>query len=191
MAYIYTHTRLDKNEVFYIGIGSDKYFSRSKDKNNRNKFWKNITSKTDYSIEILHKNISIQDASIIEKQLISKYGRKFNNTGILCNISLGGEYGAKGAKRSDEFKKNLSIKNLGKKKSIDTINKMKIAKGTKVFCYQTNIVFNGITEAAQYYNINKHTLYGQLIRGNTNNTSMVLYSDYLDELEDIEKFLKK
>lgn len=191
MAYIYIHTRLDKNEVFYVGIGSDKYFSRANDRNNRNKFWKNIVSKTDYSIEIVKDNVTIEEASLIEMELILKYGRKINNTGTLCNISSGGECGANGVKRSDEFKNNLKIKNLGKRKSAETISKMKSAKGTKVFCYETKIIFNGITEAAEYYNMNKHKLYGQLIRGNKNNTSMILYSDYLKELNDIEIFLKK
>jgi hypothetical protein len=29
MAYLYTHIRLDTNEVFYVGIGSDKDYSRA------------------------------------------------------------------------------------------------------------------------------------------------------------------
>ena len=56
-SYIYRHTRLDTNEVFYIGKGTTpkKYinsnnvllkFSRAYQKNGRNKFWLNIINKT-------------------------------------------------------------------------------------------------------------------------------------------------
>jgi hypothetical protein len=31
MAYVYRHIRLDKNEPFYIGIGSDSSFARAND----------------------------------------------------------------------------------------------------------------------------------------------------------------
>ena len=41
--YLYQHTRLDKNEVFYIGVGTIqtvknkyRYYSRSKEKNDFN-----------------------------------------------------------------------------------------------------------------------------------------------------------
>ena len=30
MAYVYTYTRLDKNEIFYVGIGSDSKYKRAK-----------------------------------------------------------------------------------------------------------------------------------------------------------------
>jgi hypothetical protein len=53
MAYVYKHTRLDKNEVFYIGIGTDKYFFRPKDKKRRNVYWQNITNLTDWTYEII------------------------------------------------------------------------------------------------------------------------------------------
>jgi hypothetical protein len=32
MAYLYRHIRLDKNEPFYIGIGSDKQYKRAYNK---------------------------------------------------------------------------------------------------------------------------------------------------------------
>ena len=43
--YVYSHTRLDKNEVFYIGIGTinnrDAY-KRSKAQDKRNNIWKRL-----------------------------------------------------------------------------------------------------------------------------------------------------
>jgi hypothetical protein len=54
MAYLYRHIRLDKNEPFYIGIGYNinKKYKRAHEVINRNQYWKNITSKTQYKVEI-------------------------------------------------------------------------------------------------------------------------------------------
>ena len=59
MAYLYRHIRIDTNEVFYIGIGGgNKYekelsYKRAYSKYDRNKYWKNITNKTNYIVEII------------------------------------------------------------------------------------------------------------------------------------------
>lgn len=42
--YIYKHTRLDTNEIFYIGISKTKNYKRAFDKSKRSIFWKNITT---------------------------------------------------------------------------------------------------------------------------------------------------
>ena len=60
---VYRHIRNDTNNVFYIGIGNEK---RPYRKDGRNKHWNNIVNKTDYSIEILCKNISVSDAKELE-----------------------------------------------------------------------------------------------------------------------------
>lgn len=49
MAYVYRHIRLDKNEPFYIGIGSDNKYSRAKQKTGRNDRWHNKGKKGLYS----------------------------------------------------------------------------------------------------------------------------------------------
>ena len=46
MAYIYKHIRLDTNEVFYIGIGSDNTYKRANLKKGRNIYWNNIINKS-------------------------------------------------------------------------------------------------------------------------------------------------
>lgn len=43
MAIVYQHRRLDKNEVFYIGVGLNK--NRAYSKNDRNSHWKSIIKK--------------------------------------------------------------------------------------------------------------------------------------------------
>ena len=56
---VYRHIRLDNNKVFYVGIGNEK---RPYSKHGRNKHWNNIVNKTDYFVEIIAKNISLEDA---------------------------------------------------------------------------------------------------------------------------------
>lgn len=89
MAYVYLHKRLDKNEVFYIGIG--KNIERAYSKHNRNQYWKNIVSKTNYQVEIVASDLSWEDACKMEIELISKYGRNDLKQGTLCNLTSGGD----------------------------------------------------------------------------------------------------
>jgi hypothetical protein len=112
MPYVYRHIRLDKNEPFYIGIGKDNSYKRAFEKDKRNKFWKNIVSKTNYEVEILIDDLSWEVACEKEKEFISLYGRKDLNTGTLVNLTNGGD-GANGAIRNQKFKQNLSIKRTG------------------------------------------------------------------------------
>lgn len=96
MAYVYQHIRLDKNEPFYIGIGTSEYYNRARRKKGRNEIWQRISSKANIKIEILFDNITWEQACEKEIELINKYGRINNKTGILANLTDGGE-GAKGA----------------------------------------------------------------------------------------------
>src|SRR5690242_16322389 len=89
--YIYRHRRLDNNKIFYVGLGSNENFKRAFEKRNRNKYWKNITAKVKYTVEIIAKNLSYSKACELEIFLIKLYGRKIMNTGILCNITEGRE----------------------------------------------------------------------------------------------------
>lgn len=112
MAYIYRHIRLDTNQPFYIGIGSDKSFKRAYDKKRPNPYWNNIVNNTEYEVEILLDELSWEEACKKEIEFISLYGRKNNNTGILSNMTDGGE-GTKGRKVSDEYRQKLSLRNIG------------------------------------------------------------------------------
>ena len=96
--YLYQHIRLDKNEIFYIGVGTiqiirNKYFyySRSKIKYGRNLIWKRIISKTDYKIEILLESDDYNFILEKEKEYIKLYGRIDLSTGTLANMTEGGE----------------------------------------------------------------------------------------------------
>jgi hypothetical protein len=93
MAYLYRHIRLDKNEPFYIGIGSDLEYKRANETNadRRNNIWKKISSKTNIEIEILLDNLTWEQACEKEKEFICLYGRIDKGTGILANLTDGGD----------------------------------------------------------------------------------------------------
>ncbi len=121
MAYVYRHIRLDKNEPFYIGIGSDKVYKRSSTSKNRNIFWERIVNKTEFEVEILCDNLNWDEACIKEKEFISLYGRKDKNKGSLCNLTDGGD-GCLGRiiTFSEESKRKMSEARKGKKPYIIT-----------------------------------------------------------------------
>lgn len=196
MAYLYRHIRKDKDEVFYIGIGSDDNYKRSKNKVKRNKYWKSIIQETEYYIEIIFYNISWEEACKKEKEFIALYGRKDLGLGTLANLTDGGD-GRYKSKHSDETKNKLRLINLGKKVSQETKEKIGIAsKGrvydkeartrmsngkrktwnsnTIVLDTETGIYYKYITEAAESKSINKNTLDAKLRGRLKNNTSFIL-----------------
>lgn len=93
MAIVYSHTRLDNDTVFYIGIGNE--YKRACSKHSRNSYWNNIVSKADYKVNILFENLTWDEACKKEVELISLYGRKDLKKGLLANLTDGGD-GVKG-----------------------------------------------------------------------------------------------
>jgi len=91
MAYVYRHIRLDKNEPFYIGVGSDSNYLRAFAKRSRNQHWKNITNITEYDVEILIDDVSFEYACKKEIEFISLYGRIDKKNGSLVNLTDGGQ----------------------------------------------------------------------------------------------------
>ena len=117
MAILYRHIRLDKNEVFYIGIGKDE--KRAYQKNSRNKYWRHITNKTEYEVEIIFDDLSWEQACEKEIEFIALYGRNDLNKGTLVNRTDGGEGRLNSSITfSKEHKLKLSKSNIisGKKK---------------------------------------------------------------------------
>lgn len=112
--YVYQHRRLDNGNVFYVGIGSDPSFKRAYNKVSRTKYWKNIANKG-YSVEIIHMGLDWNNACEIEQKTIQSYGRIDIGTGILVNMTNGGE-GALGAVMSNDAKLKISIASIGNKK---------------------------------------------------------------------------
>lgn len=111
MYYLYRHIRLDMNQPFYIGIGTKKkssfdsdIYSRALDKKGRNIFWKRITQKTEYFVEIMYESDILLDVISKEIFFISLYG-KSKDGGLLCNLTDGGQSNA-GYKHNEDYKKN-------------------------------------------------------------------------------------
>jgi hypothetical protein len=113
MAYIYRHIRLNKNEPFYIGIGSEdnNKYNRAHSNHQRNKYWNNIISQTKYRVDILCDDLSWEEACKKETFFISYYGRKDLGLGSLVNMTDGGE-GSKGPK-TEEHKQKISLSQKG------------------------------------------------------------------------------
>ena len=183
---IYRHRRLDTHEVFYIGIGSVK---RSKSKH-RSSFWKNVVNKHGYYIEIVKNNLSWEEACELEQLLIQEYGRRDLQTGILVNLTDGGE-GAPGTIVSEETKLKLRNKNKGKKlteehkKKIGLANKgrrpnliveqKRLEKITKkVIDTRNNIVYNSVKEVSEIFNL-KYLPLNRKLNGTTRNTTTFKY----------------
>ena len=77
MAYIYRHIRLDKNEPFYIGIGSDKDYKRAYNKHIESL----IESSINKRIKIFCPELNILFNSLTEaSKIINK------STGNISNI---------------------------------------------------------------------------------------------------------
>lgn len=120
--YLYRHIRLDKNEPFYIGVGTkceginSVSHKRSSTECNRNKFWKNIANKTDYRIDILLYSDDYQFILKKEIEFIKLYGRRDLGLGTLVNLTDGGE-GMLGYKQSEEtkLKKSIAMKKVIRK----------------------------------------------------------------------------
>ncbi len=122
MAVVYTHTRLDTNVIFYVGIGKTE--KRAYAKTDRSKYWKNIVDKAGYSIKIVHECETWDEACYTEKYLISYYGRKDLKLGELVNLTNGGD-GNNGLVFSEEHRAKLSVAGTGRKPSEETLIKLR------------------------------------------------------------------
>jgi len=145
MAYVYRHIRLDKNEPFYIGIGTSKYYNRAYRNKNRSNLWQRIANKSGYEVEILFDNLTWDEACNKEKEFIALYGRIDLKNGCLANMTDGGdgainiiiskEHRAKVAEANkkriftDEDRKNISIRHTGRIKSEES--KIKLSNSLK------------------------------------------------------------
>ena len=163
MSIIYRHRRLDNNQIFYVGVGVNE--KRAFVKRNRSLFWNNITSKTKYNVEIIQENLSQEDAFELEIFLIELYGRKDIKTGILCNLTDGGDG------RTNVIT-SLKTRLIRSKKAIKEIKNMPVrgiikkeTRSQKVIDNNTGIIYETIIDACIISNITlrhfKRCLYGE------------------------------
>ena len=195
--YVYAYFD-ENNQPFYIGKGkgnrmfSHLYESQSlrKDKTLYNLYKtnkiKSIINKIgiDYFIEnnirILHKNLTENESLELEKNLISKYGKIIDKSGILTNITDGGEFCVGnhfktqshrdkisntliGHKRGELSKQKQSKSvsgsnnvNFGKQRSSDLKEAVRKANSKRIIF--KDIEYNSITECAKIHNVSRTTI---------------------------------
>lgn len=91
MYFVYRHIRLDKNEPFYIGIGTSQgncissHYQRAYATRNRSNWWKSIVNKTNYEVEIIFESDNYDIIKEKEKEFILLY------KDTLCNLTEGGD----------------------------------------------------------------------------------------------------
>ena len=114
--YVYAYLRID-GTPYYIGKGKGK------------RAWKKHryikTPKDKKQIVICECNLTEIGSLALERRLIRWYGRKDNKTGILRNMTDGGD----GSNPSEEIKRKISIANKNSKRTEE--QRKKISEGHK------------------------------------------------------------
>lgn len=117
--YLYRHLNPNTNLPFYIGIGTKQNknhrsfkatYYRAHTFHKENSIWKNIVNKNGFVVEIIIESDDYQFILNKEVEFITLYGRKDIKTGILANLTNGGEgsLGRKYTKISEKHRKILS-----------------------------------------------------------------------------------
>ena len=152
------------------------FYGRAYSKSDRNNLWKKIVNKNlgKYEVEILLEELSYEEAVEKEIEFIKLYGRIHNETGILSNLTDGGE-GITGHSfiHTEEHNKKKSIALMGHPVSEETRKKQSLAKKGKPLSeehklklsqnnsknaskkckhIETSIEFNSIKEGCDYFN---------------------------------------
>jgi hypothetical protein len=146
--YVYRYNRED-GTPYYIGKGKgDRYRNRH-----------NVPVPKDRSrIVFIETNMSEQDAFDLEVELIAHYGRKDLGTGILRNLTDGGE-GSSGYIVSEEQRQKISMSLTGRKQSQETKDKRADSRSwythhqeTKEKIGNANRLPKHIIDLIRYYN---------------------------------------
>lgn len=119
--YVYAYIRSKDSKT--AKAGTPWYIGKGKNNRAWDKHHFQIPDKK--FIIILESNLTESEAFFLEKKLILDFGRKDLGTGILRNMTVGGD-GITGLKHSDQTKDKISKANTGKSRSQET--KLKISQ---------------------------------------------------------------
>jgi hypothetical protein len=159
--YTYAHFTADTKKLFYIGKGSRR---RAWQTASRNNFWKHTAAKHGYTVEILARWDTEEEAFEHEKFLIGCFQKQ------LVNLTDGGE-GTSGRKQGEEEKQkrsqklkgiplteqrkvNISLSLQGRKLQLDhaeksrkTLAALREDTKKKVKCLTSGLIYASVTEA--------------------------------------------
>lgn len=166
--YLYRHIREDKNEPFYMGIGSQKNYTRAKIKRRFNPIWNNIVAKTEWYYEIMLDDLTKEEAIEKEKEFITLYGQIGNKTGILTNLTKGGE-GIEGYKHTRETRKKMSNSQTERWSKIPYKRKQKIKlKSLPDWVVPTSIAVVGLSPDGTERTFSSMSDAARILKGETN-----------------------
>jgi hypothetical protein len=118
MAIVYTHTKKDNGNVFYIGIGKSEKRAYVSNGKQRNPHWHRIALKYGITVNITHRDICWEEACKIEQYLID-FWRNYLGKKAITNITDGGE-GVFGLVMNENTRHKMRDKKLGTKQSAET-----------------------------------------------------------------------
>ncbi len=118
---VYLHINKKTNVVFYVGTGNKH---RPRSEQNRSEGWHKIADLDGFYVEIVAGGLTWKESTTLEKEQIKKYGRADLSLGTLVNKTNGGG-GVSTLIHTDETKRIISEKGIGRKKSEYTVNKFR------------------------------------------------------------------
>lgn len=118
---VYLHRKATDGTIFYVGMGEQ---DRAYSTHSRNKWWTNVYKKHDRVVDIVAKDLSIDDAYELEVFLISEIGRKDLGLGNLVNLDDGGK-GATGHIPTASARRKLSKRTSKKVINTETLEVLK------------------------------------------------------------------
>lgn len=172
--YLYRWIRVDKNQPFYIGIGTVPLkainspeltfrYCRAFSNYNRTEYFLSIKKKSECFVEIMIETDDYEFIKQKEMEFIKLYGRKDKKTGILSNMSDGGD-GNKGTVVSDKTRQLMSQAQKGnvKQGSIKALLDSNISKTKKILQYSLDGKFiekwDNVNYAKEKYGFKKSNI---------------------------------
>lgn len=181
MAVVYRHWRLDKNEVFYVGIGKKESRAYSFNPSRRNKIWNDVKNKTEIGVEIVARDLSWELACELEQLMIQEYGRIDLGTGCLVNMTDGGE----GTINVNVWNKGLRVDNPRRGFKISEDHKRKVSmskmgqgaggknpRAKMVLDLFTGVFYDCLKDGCESVGLNYHTENSR-INGNRSNKRFI------------------